>query len=113
MAADALFPDFLYTLRHRRNRLRGCDRREESRKEIYIYEDITPQRGDKMKPYKIIVWGPGYLGAACIKEVLHRPEFELVGVLAYNEEKNNKDIGELLGIGSLGIKVTTDQEKIF
>jgi hypothetical protein len=64
-------------------------------------------------PYKIVVWGPGYLGAACIKEILKRPEFELVGVLAYSEAKRGKDVGELLGIGHVGVTATTDQEQIF
>ncbi len=71
-------------------------------------------KGDgKMKPYKIIVWGPGYLGSAVIRELLKRPEFELVGVLAYSKEKNGKDVGELLGMDPIGVMVTTDQEKIF
>ena len=48
------------------------------------------------QPYKVIVWGPGYLGQACIKQPLQRPEFELVGVLAYSESKNGKDAGELV-----------------
>ncbi|ABB32457.1 hypothetical protein Gmet_2230 [Geobacter metallireducens GS-15] len=64
-------------------------------------------------PYKVIVWAPGYLGTACIREILKRPEFELVGVLAYSESKNGKDVGELLGIDPIGVTMTTDQEKIF
>lgn len=64
-------------------------------------------------PYKVIVWAPGYLGAACIREVLKRPEFELVGALAYSESKNGKDVGELAGVAPIGVAATTDQEKIF
>ena len=67
----------------------------------------------RQDPYKIIVWAPGYLGSAVLKEVLKRPEFELVGVLAYSESKNGMDVGEMLGIGTVGVKMTTDQQEIF
>jgi len=66
----------------------------------------------RQRPYKVIAWGPGYLGSAVIKELLKRPEFELVGVLAYNESKNGMDIGEMLGIDPVGVKITTDQDEI-
>ena len=67
----------------------------------------------RQQPYKVIVWAPGYLGSAVIKEMLKRPEFELVAVLAYSEKKNGMDVGEMLGIGPIGLKMTTDQEEIF
>ena len=62
------------------------------------------------KPYKVIVWGPGYMGSAVIKELLTRPEFELVGVLAYSDSKNGIDAGEMLGIDPIGVKMTTCQD---
>lgn len=65
------------------------------------------------KPYRIIVWGPSNLGGACIREILRLPDFELTGVLAYSESKNNKDIGTLLGLPPAGVKVTTDKDAIF
>ncbi|MBT3311469.1 MAG: hypothetical protein HN379_05695 [Desulfobacteraceae bacterium] len=64
------------------------------------------------KPYKVIVWGPGYMGSAVIKELLTRPEFELVGVLAYSDSKNGMDAGEMLGIDPIGVKMTTCQDDI-
>ena len=64
------------------------------------------------EPYKVIAWAPGYLGSGVIKELLKRPEFELVGVLAYSDHKNGMDVGEMLGIGPVGVKMTTDQEEI-
>ena len=72
-------------------------------------------KGDfvRQDPYKVIVWAPGYLGSAVIKEVLKRPEFELVGVLAYSDRKNDLDVGEMLGIGPVGVRMTTDQQAIF
>jgi 4-hydroxy-tetrahydrodipicolinate reductase len=64
------------------------------------------------EPYKVSVWAPGYLGSAVIKEILKRPEFELVGVLAYSERKNGMDVGEMLGIDPVGLKMTTNQQDI-
>ena len=66
----------------------------------------------RQQPYKIIAWAPGYLGSAVIKELLKRPEYELVGVLAYSDSKNGMDVGEMLGIDKVGVKMTTDQDEI-
>ncbi|MET0983769.1 MAG: hypothetical protein ABW034_00030, partial [Steroidobacteraceae bacterium] len=63
------------------------------------------------RPYKIIVWGPGVLGRALLREIVAKPELDLVGVLAYNSQKHGKDVGE--GIASLGVKATTNKEEIF
>jgi hypothetical protein len=35
--------------------------------------------------YKVIVWGPGHIGAAALKQALLRPEFDVVGVKVYSE----------------------------
>jgi 2,4-diaminopentanoate dehydrogenase len=64
------------------------------------------------RPYRVIVWGPGIVGSAVIREILKKPELELVGVLAYNPEKDGKDVGDMLGISPLGVRMTTDQEAV-
>jgi 4-hydroxy-tetrahydrodipicolinate reductase len=63
-------------------------------------------------PFRVIVWGPGRLGAICIRETTLNPALELVGVRAYSASKNGVDAGELLGIGSIGIKASTDVEAL-
>lgn len=63
-------------------------------------------------PYKVIVWGPGLVGNGCIREVLDKPELELVGVLCYSPEKDGKDVGEILGIPPTGVRMTTDKKAI-
>ena len=66
-----------------------------------------------MKPaYRIIVWGPGTVGNVLLREIVKQPGLELVGVRAYNPEKNGKDVGEYLGMAPTGVRMTTDQEKI-
>ncbi|HEY3657355.1 MAG TPA: hypothetical protein VGL34_20475 [Steroidobacteraceae bacterium] len=63
------------------------------------------------KPYRVAVAGPGGLGACAIREVSRLPEYDLTAVLAYSPSKNGVDAGELAGIGSTGVKATTDFAK--
>ncbi|HEX5784544.1 MAG TPA: hypothetical protein VFY35_07435 [Burkholderiaceae bacterium] len=62
-------------------------------------------------PFRIVVWGPGGLGSVCIREVLQKHEFELVGVFAYSESKAGRDAGELVGLPPAGVKVTASREE--
>jgi len=63
-------------------------------------------------PYRVVVWGPGIVGTALIREILKKDELELVGVLAYSPSKDGRDAGELVGMRSAGVTATTDQEMI-
>jgi 2,4-diaminopentanoate dehydrogenase len=67
----------------------------------------------RQDPYRVIVWGPGGIGRACLKQLVKRNDCEIVGVLAYSPDKDGKDVGELIGIDPIGVKATTDQEAIF
>jgi 2,4-diaminopentanoate dehydrogenase len=67
----------------------------------------------RKEPYRLIVWGPGYTGRQVLREVLKRPEFEVVGCLAYSPEKDGVDVGTLAGQEPVGVAATTDQEAIF
>jgi len=60
------------------------------------------------EPFRVIVWGPGRLGAICIREITLNPALTLVGVRAYSESKNGVDAGTLIGIGEIGVKASTD-----
>jgi 4-hydroxy-tetrahydrodipicolinate reductase len=66
-----------------------------------------------MQRLRVIVWGPGHVGGTVLKEALKRPELEVVGVLAYNAEKDGRDVGELVGAAPVGVLATTDKEAIF
>lgn len=59
-------------------------------------------------PWKVIVHGTGYVGTMVIKELLDHPEFELVGVTVHAPEKDGVDVGELVGVGPVGMKATRD-----
>jgi hypothetical protein len=64
-------------------------------------------------PYKVIVWGPGAVGTACLKILNDRPDVDLVGVLAHSPQKEGVDVGEYIGVGPTGLKMTTDKAAVF
>lgn len=67
----------------------------------------------RQDPYRIVIWGPGVMGSALIREIATRPEYQVVGALCYSADKNGRDVGEIAGIGPIGVKATTDKEAIF
>ena len=62
--------------------------------------------------YKVIVWGTGLVGKAVLRHLLAHPLYEVVGVIVSSEEKNQRDIGELLDISPTGIIASTDSDSI-
>jgi 4-hydroxy-tetrahydrodipicolinate reductase len=48
------------------------------------------------------------MGKCALREILRLPETELVAVYGYNPDNDGKDVGELLGTGPIGVRVTTD-----
>lgn len=64
------------------------------------------------KRYRVIIWGPGHVGGAAMKECLRRPEFEVVGARVWSPEKNGVDVGELVGRGPIGVRATTDTDEL-
>lgn len=67
----------------------------------------------KQEPYKVIVWGPGAVGRACLKVMHDRPEFQVVGVLAHSPSKDGVDVGEFIGRDPVGVYISTDREAVF
>ncbi|MGW6656085.1 NAD(P)H-dependent amine dehydrogenase family protein [Rhodococcus sp. NPDC055024] len=60
--------------------------------------------------HKVIVWGTGVVGKLVIRELLDHPEFELVGVIVHNPEKDGVDVGTLIGVEPVGLAATIDSE---
>lgn len=61
---------------------------------------------------KVIQWATGEVGKLCLKEILSRPDLELVGLLCYSPDKEGKDAGEIVGLPPVGIKATRSKEEI-
>jgi hypothetical protein len=64
------------------------------------------------KQYKVIVWATGTVGRSALHHVLSNPNYHLVGVYAFSDEKNGVDAGELVGLPTAGVSLTTDRDAI-
>jgi len=59
-----------------------------------------------------MVWGPGGLGSVAIWEIQQSQAFKLVGVRAYSDAKNGRDVSTLFGMRPSGLKMTTDVSQL-
>ncbi len=62
-------------------------------------------------PYRVLVWGLGAMGAGIARNIANKPELRLVGAVEKDPRKTGRDLGGVLGIGKMGIKVYEDPEK--
>ena len=61
---------------------------------------------------RVIQWATGAVGRHAVAAVHDHPELELVGALVYSEAKAGRDVGEICGIGEIGVAATTDPDQI-
>jgi hypothetical protein len=59
---------------------------------------------------RVIVWGTGFVGKAVLRSLLGHPEYEIVGVLVNDPNKDGRDLGELLGTAPTGLHASRDIE---
>ena len=62
-----------------------------------------------MKAYRIILWGFGSMGQANLRAIVTRPDLEVVGVLAFSDQKVGRDAGEFVGLDPVGVKISDDK----
>jgi hypothetical protein len=62
---------------------------------------------------RVVQWATGNVGRHAVTAVHEHPDLELVGALVYSDEKAGRDLGEICGIGEIGVTVTKDPEEIF
>lgn len=61
---------------------------------------------------KVIICYIGGVGSKVAQLVLSNPALELAGVLVHSEDKDGKDVGELIGVGPIGLKATRDVDAL-
>src|ERR1700730_9782619 len=61
---------------------------------------------------RVIQWATGGVGKAAIQCVLNHPQLELVGCWVHSADKNGRDVGEMLGIESLGAAATSSIDEV-
>ena len=57
-------------------------------------------------PYRVIQWATGNVGRAAVEGILAHPELELVGTWVHGAGKVGRDVGELCGLGPIGVRAT-------
>lgn len=62
--------------------------------------------------YRIAQWTFGNVGRITIEEMLKDPEIELVACYTRPGEKTGKDVGELIGIGPIGLPAVSSIEEV-
>jgi len=66
----------------------------------------------KTRRYRVVQWTTGNVGKSSVQAIAANPTLELVGCYAWSPEKVGRDVGELCGIGRLGIVATNDVEAL-
>ena len=64
------------------------------------------------KRYRVAQWGTGHSGMAALRALIQHPDFDLVGVKVYSENKAGRDAGELCDLGPTGVIATRDVDDI-
>lgn len=62
--------------------------------------------------YRVIQWATGEIGRNAVAGITVHPELELVGTWVHSEDKAGRDVGELCGLGALGVSATGDKQAL-
>lgn len=61
---------------------------------------------------RVVQWATGGVGVAAIKGILEHPDLELVGCWAHSQDKAGRDVGDIVGVGPLGVTATDSVDDI-
>jgi hypothetical protein len=61
---------------------------------------------------RVLQWTTGHVGREAVKAILAHPELELVGAYAWSPDKEGRDVGELCGVGRLGVTASHDVDAL-
>ncbi|GIU89149.1 MAG: dihydrodipicolinate reductase [Acidimicrobiia bacterium] len=62
--------------------------------------------------YRVVQWATGLLGCEAVRGVLAHPELELVGAWVHSPDKVGRDVGEIAGVGPIGVTATGSIDEI-
>lgn len=63
-------------------------------------------------PYRIVQWTTGNVGKSSVQAISVNPNYELVGLYAWSDDKVGRDAGELVGIDPIGVAATNDVDAL-
>ena len=64
------------------------------------------------KVLRVAVISTGWISSLAIRAIARRPQLELVGVWVHSAEKTGRDVGEIVGLGPIGVTTTNDLDDI-
>jgi 2,4-diaminopentanoate dehydrogenase len=62
--------------------------------------------------HRVVQWATGNIGTKSLRAVIEHPQFDLVGLYVYSEDKVGRDAGDLCGAPGTGVAATRDIEEI-
>ena len=62
--------------------------------------------------YRVVQWTTGNVGTKSVHAIVENSQLELVGCYAWSPSKVGRDVGELCGIGPLGVRATDDVDAL-
>jgi len=62
--------------------------------------------------YRVVQWTTGNVGRKSVHAIAINADLELVGCYAWSPDKVGRDVGELCGIGPLGVQATDDVDAL-
>jgi 4-hydroxy-tetrahydrodipicolinate reductase len=62
--------------------------------------------------YRVIQWSTGNVGRHALRLIANHPDLELVGLWVHSPDKVGRDVGELAGIGPIGVAATNDVDAL-
>ena len=63
-------------------------------------------------PYRVVQWTTGNVGKSSVEALAANPNYDIVGCYAWSKDKAGRDVGELAGIGPLGVTATDDVDEL-
>ncbi|MGP2440759.1 NAD(P)H-dependent amine dehydrogenase family protein [Streptomyces sp. JW3] len=64
------------------------------------------------RPYRVVQWATGTIGARSLRAVVEHPHLELAGVHVHTPGKDGRDAGELCGLAPTGVTATRDVARL-
>ncbi len=61
---------------------------------------------------RVIQWATGSVGRHAVAAVHEHPDLDLIGALVYSDAKAGRDVGDVCGIGPIGVTATKDPDEI-
>jgi len=65
-----------------------------------------------LKSVKVVPYGIGVIGQKLVTHLLEKEGVEIIGAIDINPKIVGKDLGEVMGVKKLGVKISSDVDKV-